>query len=227
MTTLLRPLAGCLVAVYLLAGLGCNNSNSNSTPKAGARQNDGGLKEDEKPPKFEGATSGKIKIFSSLPRTGSAKGQTDTIVNGIKLAIDEVGGKVGDFTIEYEDLDDATAAAGSWDAQREQSNAERASNDSDVMVYIGTYNSGAASISMPILNKAKVMMISPANTSPNLTKPNTGAKDEPARYRPTGEINYFRVVPTDDVQGPVAAHWAKSMGVKTVYILDDSEVYGK
>ncbi|WP_020474079.1 branched-chain amino acid ABC transporter substrate-binding protein [Zavarzinella formosa] len=177
--------------------------------------------------KFEGPTSGTIKIVSSLPRTGSAKGQTDTIVNGIKLALEEEGNKVGDFKIVYEDLDDATAAAGQWDAQKETSNANQARDDADVMVYIGTYNSGAAKISMPILNKAGILMVSPANTSPSLTKPNFGEKDEPTRYRPSGKVNYFRVVPTDDVQGPVAAHWAKSMKIKSVYVLDDNEVYGK
>jgi len=57
-----------------------------------------------------------IKIVSSLPRTGSARGQTDTIVNGIQMAIEESGHKVGAFTIKYEDLDDATAAEGQWPA---------------------------------------------------------------------------------------------------------------
>ena len=32
-----------------------------------------------------------IKIVSSLPRTGSAKAQTDTIVNGIRIALEEAG----------------------------------------------------------------------------------------------------------------------------------------
>ena len=35
-----------------------------------------------------------IKVVSSLPRTGSARGQTDTIVNGIIMAIEEAGSKV-------------------------------------------------------------------------------------------------------------------------------------
>ena len=35
----------------------------------------------------------RIKIVSSLPRTGSAKAQTDTIVNGIRIAFDEAGWK--------------------------------------------------------------------------------------------------------------------------------------
>ena len=39
------------------------------------------------------------------------------------------------------------------------------------MVYIGTMNSGAAKVSIPILNQANLVMISPANTYPGLTKP--------------------------------------------------------
>ena len=80
---------------------------------------------------------------------------------------------------------------------------------------------------MPILNKAHLLMISPANTWPGLTKPGKGDPGEPDIYRPTGEINYVRVVPTDDLQGPLGAAWAKELGVKRVYVLDDNEVYGK
>lgn len=174
-----------------------------------------------------GDTSKVIKIVSSLPRTGSAKAQTDTMVNGIKMALDEAEYKVGDFKILYEDWDDATAAAGQWTAEAETANAERAVKSPDVMVYIGPYNSGAAKMSMPILNRAGILMISPANTSPGLTKPGTGEPGEPEVYRPSKKVNYTRVVPTDDVQGPVGAAWAKEMGVKQVYVLDDNEVYGK
>ncbi|HTM53798.1 MAG TPA: branched-chain amino acid ABC transporter substrate-binding protein [Pirellulales bacterium] len=168
-----------------------------------------------------------VRIVSSLPRTGSAKAQTDTIVNGIKIALEESGYKAGKFTLEYADWDDATAGAGQWTAEAETANAARAVRDPDVMVYIGTYNSGAAKISMPILNKAHLLMISPANTWPGLTKPDKGDPGEPDIYRPTGEVSYLRMVPTDDLQGPLGAAWAKELGVKRVYVLDDNEVYGK
>jgi branched-chain amino acid transport system substrate-binding protein len=169
-----------------------------------------------------------IKIVSSLPRTGSAKAQTDTIVNGIQMAIEEAGAKVGQWTIKYEDLDDATAAEGKWTAEKEAANAEQAIKDGDVMVYIGTYNSGAAKVSMPKLNEADLLMISPANTWPGLTKPGKGDKGEPEKYRPNGgKVNYTRVVPADDIQGVVGADWAKKLGAKKVFILDDREVYGK
>ena len=168
-----------------------------------------------------------IKIVSSLPRTGSAKGQTDTIVNGIKMAIAEANNKVGNFTIAFEDWDDATAAKGSWDGPKEAENANKAVNDSQVMAYIGTFNSGAAKVSIPILCKANLVMVSPANTYPGLTKKVEGVEpDEPAKYYEGCARNYARVVPADELQGAVAANWAKQLGAKKVYVLDDTELYG-
>ena len=168
-----------------------------------------------------------IKIVSSLPRTGSANAQTTSMVNGIKMAIAETNGKIGDTTISYEDWDDASAQKGNWDPTVEAQNADKAIADEAVMAYVGTYNSGAAKISMPKLNAAGMVMVSPANTAPNLTKAGFGEPNEPAVYRPSGKINYFRVVPTDDVQGAVAADYAKELGATKVFVLDDREVYGK
>ena len=168
-----------------------------------------------------------VKIVSSLPRTGSANAQTSTIVNGIRMAIEEVGAKVGAFTIVYEDWDDASARKGDWDPEVEAANADKAVKDADILFYIGTYNSGAAKIAMPVLNKANLSMISPANTYTGLTKPGMGEQSEPDVYRPTRKINYFRVVPADDIQGRVGAQWIKQMGGKRVYVLDDRGLYGK
>ncbi len=174
-----------------------------------------------------GALSGSIKIVSSLPRTGSSKGQTDTIVNSIKMALAEVNNKVGNATISYEDLDDATAAKGSWDAAKEAENANKAVNDADVVAYIGTFNSGAAKISIPILCKANLVMISPANTYPGLTKKVEGVEpNEPDVYYPGCQRNYTRVVPSDELQGAAAAKWSKDLGATKAYILDDTELYG-
>lgn len=176
-----------------------------------------------------GGTGEVIKIVSSLPRTGSSKGQTDTIVNAIKQRLTEANNQAcdGQFSLVYEDMDDATAAAGKWDAAQEASNANKSVGDPDVMIYIGTFNSGAAKISIPILNQAGLVMISPANTYPGLTKPGTGEANEPDVYYPTGKRNYTRVVPADDLQGAAAANFAKGQGVTKVFILDDTELYGK
>lgn len=173
-----------------------------------------------------GAAEGTITLVSSLPRTGSAKGQTDSMTNGIKMAIDEVGGEVIGHRIEYLDWDDASPERGAWDPAVEQANAAKAIQNGDVMAYIGTYNSGAAKVVAAALNEAGLAMVSPANTAVGLTKPGA-EKDEPAKYRPSGKVTYFRVVPADDIQGSQGANWAKALGAKTVYILHDRELYGE
>ena len=175
-----------------------------------------------------GGSGETIKIWSSLPRQGASKGQTDAVVNSIKMRLEEANYQVcdGKYTIQYEDKDDATAAAGQWDPAAETANAQAAVADPDVMVYIGTFNSGAAKLSMPILNQANLVMISPANTYTGLTKPGLGEPGEPEKYFPTGKRNYTRVVTADDVQGAAAAQWANDQGLKSVFILDDQEVYG-
>jgi branched-chain amino acid transport system substrate-binding protein len=173
-------------------------------------------------------TPDKIVIVSSLPRQGSNKGQTDAAVNAIKMAFKEVNYKVGSFTIEYLDWDDSSVAQqGNWDGNVERANAQKAVENPDVMAYIGTFNSGAAKISIPILNQANLVMISPANTYPGLTKPGKGEANEPQVYYPTGKRNYCRVVPADDIQGAVGAAWAKQLGAKKAYVLDDQQLYGK
>jgi branched-chain amino acid transport system substrate-binding protein len=168
----------------------------------------------------------KIKIVSSLPRVGSSKGMSDSVVNAFRQALEEANSAVAGYVIEYEDLDDADPARGAWDPDREAENANRAAADPDVMVYLGPLNSGAAKVSIPILNRVDLAMISPGNTYPGLTKPGKGEPDEPGVYYPTGRRNYARVIPADDLQGAVAANWAKQLGATRVYVLDDGELYG-
>jgi branched-chain amino acid transport system substrate-binding protein len=170
-----------------------------------------------------------VKIVSSLPMTGSAVGQNQTIVNGIKQVLEETNSTAcdGKIKILYEGYDDATAAAGKWDPAQVTSNANKAVADKNVVAVIGHFNSGAAKLSIPILNKSNLVMVSPANTYPGLTKPGKGEANEPNVYYPNGKRNYARVVPADDLQGVAGANWAKSLGVKKVYILDDQELYGK
>ena len=210
-------LAVTSLAVSLIVGACQNNSNvstSSSTPASNTNS---------------GASGNTVKIISSLPLTGASLGQSQAVVNGIKQAIDESKSTAcdGKLQLDYQSLDDATAAAGKWDPAQETANANKAVADNNVVAYIGTFNSGAAKLSIPILNQANLVMVSPANTYPGLTKPGKGEANEPNIYYPNSKRNFSRVVPADDLQGTAAANWAKSLGVKKVYILDDQELYGK
>lgn len=172
-----------------------------------------------------------LKIVSSLPLTGSARPQSLAIVNGAQLRVEESGGKTcgGKYKIVYESWDDASESLGKWDPELEASNANNAVNDKSVIAYLGTFNSGAAEISMPILNLAGMIMISPGNTYPGLTHKVEGVTkaDEPDIFFPTGTRNYVRLVATDDLQGPVIVNFMVSQGIKSLFVLDDGEVYGR
>ncbi len=173
-----------------------------------------------------GGEAATAKIVSDLPMQGPNRAQTITMVNAIRLALEQRGGKAGDVKIEYEVLDDSTAQAGQWDAAKCAENAQQAAQDEEIIGWIGPFNSGCAAVEIPILNEAGLGMISPANTYIGLTKPG-GEPDEPEKYYPTGERNYARVIVADDKQGKAGVALLADEGWESVYILDDKETYGK
>jgi len=109
-------------------------------------------------------------------------------------------------------------------------NANAYAQNDKLIGVIGTFNSGCAAIEIPILNQAPnggIAMMSPANTFVCLTEGGPGCEDtEPAKYYPTGNRNYARVVPHDAYQGAAMAEFAQSQGIKSIYILNDKEAYG-
>jgi len=170
---------------------------------------------------------GKLRIYTSWPMQGAMIPEGTGMKNGLDMAIAETGGVVAGYCLEIVNLDDASPQTGKWDGAVEAENANKAVADPLAIVYFGTYNSGAAKVSIPINNRAHMAQITPANTYPGLTKKQGAAPGEPEIYRPLGFVNYFRPIPADDIQGAVAAKWAKRMGVKKVFILNDQELYGK
>jgi branched-chain amino acid transport system substrate-binding protein len=168
-----------------------------------------------------------LTVYSSLPLQGAQRTQTTAVVNGIKLALDQAGGKAGDFTIKYQSLDDSTAQAGAWTPEQTQSNARKAAQDDSTALYIGEFNSGASAVSIPILNEAGVPQISPANTAVGLTSDEPGANPgEPDKYYPAGTRTYARIVPKDTIQGAALATLMKEDGCTKVFMTNDKEVYG-
>ena len=177
------------------------------------------------------STGGEVKtlvIGVDLPFQGSSKDASDDTWNAMQLYVEQIGGKVGNYKVELKKYDDSTAAKGAWDDATCTKNAnDHVANAAEVAV-MGTFNSGCAKLEAPVLNQAPdgpMLMVSHANTNVGLTK--TWSAGEPAKYFPTGKRSYARVVTTDDVQGPAAAQFAvKDLGVKKVFVLNDTETYG-
>ena len=56
-----------------------------------------------------------VKFISSLPLTGSTNAQMTTVVNSIKMAVDEANVGCKPYFIKYESWDDASPQRGTWD----------------------------------------------------------------------------------------------------------------
>ncbi len=179
---------------------------------------------------MQGPQNAKILIASDLPLQGAGRTQTVQMTQAIAFILKQHDWKAGAYTVAYQSCDDSTAQAGKWDSGKTSANANAYAQNSSVGGVIGTFNSGAAEIMIPILNRAPngpVAMISPANTYVGLTHSGPGtATGEPDKYYPTGKRNYVRIVAADDFQGAADAQLVKQLGLKSVYLLNDKEAYG-
>ena len=200
------------VAAIALAAVGCSSSGSGSGKSSSSSSG--------------GANT--IDIYSSLPLQGASTAQTNPMVNGIKLALDEAGGKAGQWTVNYQSLDDSTAAAGKWDPGQTAANARKVATDPKAVYYIGEFNSGASEVSVPILNQGGIPQVSPANTYVGLTLnvPPASLPGEPQKYYPTGTRTYLRIVPTDSIQAASDLTAMKEAGCTKVAVANDKEAYG-
>jgi branched-chain amino acid transport system substrate-binding protein len=167
-----------------------------------------------------------LTIFASVPLQGASGGQGMAIENGAGLAVDAVGGKVGKYKIKYVRLDDSLASTGKADEGRAAQNARQAVSNKDTIGYIGEYNSGISKVTIPILNKAGIAQISPANTYVGLTTNEPGSEPgEPNKYYPAQTRTYARVVPKDTIQAAALASAAKAAGCKSIHIWNSKTTY--
>ncbi|HET9780534.1 MAG TPA: ABC transporter substrate-binding protein, partial [Candidatus Dormibacteraeota bacterium] len=151
-------------------------------------------------------SKGTIKIGSDFP-VCTTGGQSTA--NGVKYAVDtrNSNGGVNGYTIQYQSFDDCRQGAYSADAGVE--NVQSMLGDSKFLGMVGPYNSAVAKAEIPVAAPQHFVMISPANTNPCLTKeqqpPLPACSYHPADLRNGNPNNYWRVVTTDDYQGPAMA----------------------
>lgn len=203
---------GAVAAASALALAACGSSDTASDGASG------------------GAGGGKTLVISTdLPLQGSAGAASESTNNMIKLYLEQIGYKAGDFTIELKEYDDSTAAKGAWDDATCAKNAQDHVANTNEVAVMGTYNSGCAKIIVPVLNQdpnGPMLMVSHANTNPGLTK--EWDPGEPDIFYPTGKRNFARVITTDDYQGSAAAQFmAKELGVKKCFVINDNQTYGQ
>jgi len=176
-----------------------------------------------------------IKVATDLPTSGKDAPSGKPTENGAALAVTQANANhtIPGYTLVFVPKDDV-GAAGIHDPTVGAANVRALIGDALVAGYVGPFNSNVAKGEMPITNQAPLGNISPANTNPCLTKDATadsadcsGSNNLISTLRPTGKVTYFRIATTDDHQGPAGADYLyKTLGYKTVYVIDDAETYG-
>ena len=165
-----------------------------------------------------------VKIGVDLSLTGADAEDALRMQHAVQMAVDGAnqGNAVPGYTFVMDVMDDGTATAGQYDPAQAATNARRMVGDSQVLAAIGPMMSGAGKAMAPILSQGDLATITPSSTNPDITDPKFAAQ-----FRPAGKAIYFRTVTTDAFQGPnMANYMAEKLGVKSVYVLDDSGAYG-
>lgn len=182
-----------------------------------------------------GSSSGSkiIEVATDFPVSGKDTSSGKPAENGANLAVAQANANntIAGYTLQFVPKDDV-GPAGIHDPSVGAQNVRALIGDALVAGIVGPFNSNVAQSEMPIANQAPIVMISPSNTGPCLTKETaaagcTGANDQVPTLRPTGKVTYFRIATTDDHQGPANADYLyKTLNYKSVYIIDDAETYG-
>ncbi len=164
-----------------------------------------------------------VKIALSFPQSLDVGKE---MLQSAQLALKEANGKAGPYTIDAVIFDSSDPKGNPVSTDSEIASAKQAIADLSVVAYLGSVTSDQARAVLPLLNNAGMTQVSATVTWPGLTKPGFGA-GEPGIYYPTGRRHFFRLVPSDDVQGLVATHWVHQLGAKSVYIVSDGSAYGE
>jgi branched-chain amino acid transport system substrate-binding protein len=172
-----------------------------------------------------GAPLNRLTVYSSLPMQGPTATLSRQMVNGEKLALAQVGGRVGRFKVGFAALDDANPRTGEWSPGITAANAKTAAQDTATIAYIGDYDSAASAVSLPLINAAGILQVSPASPYEGLTSPLNAGQDEPERFYPTGQRTFGRLAPSDAAQAAAQVKVMHSLGVRRVYVVDDQDPF--
>lgn len=176
---------------------------------------------------ISGASSSgnQLTVYSSLPLQGPSGAVSQQIVDGEKLALYDAGGHVGPFKVSYDSQDDSSPTSGQWDPSVTAADAKMAADDPSTIAYLGDYNSAATAISLPLINAAGILQISPASPYGGLTSSLYAGQDEPERFYPTGKRNFARLQPGDRAQAQAQVRLMSDLHVSKVYVLDDQDPF--
>jgi branched-chain amino acid transport system substrate-binding protein len=171
-----------------------------------------------------------LTIYSSLPRRGPLHAVAADVLAAERLALAQDGGRVGRYHLRLVALDASTPGAGRSDPGQISQNARRAAKDPRTIAYLGELATGTSAISIPLLNEAGILEVSPLDPAMALTRASIAVAGSPERFYPKLKLvgrTFARVVPSD--RGEVDALLAdmRANGVRRLALLTDEDPSGR
>jgi branched-chain amino acid transport system substrate-binding protein len=166
-----------------------------------------------------------LAIYSSLPLQGPSAPISQEIVNGERLALGDAGGHVGPLKVGYVSLDDANPKTGEADPSATATDAKMAAQDETTIAYLGEYGSEATAVSLPLINAAGILQVSPGSPYVGLTSALDAGQDEPERFYPTGKRNFGRLQLGDPAQAVAQVKLMHMLGVHKLFVIDDQNPF--
>ena len=169
-----------------------------------------------------------LTIYVSVPLHGASATSARAIADGAQMALGQIHGRIGGYSIRLRRIDDSNPTKGGWDPGRTSDGARIAAANPTTIGYIGDKDSGASAISIPVLNRVGIAQVSPTSTAVGLTSAGPGAAPgEPDKYYPAGARTFARVAPSDAMQAAVQVRLQRSSGCSRTYTVEDGEVDGE
>jgi branched-chain amino acid transport system substrate-binding protein len=199
-----RPLAAGLALCALAAAAGCGSDDEPARP-------DGGL-----------------TVYASLPSQGPSAERGRAVAAGVRLALEDAGGRAGGRRVRLVQLDSSDDPDEAWDPDHVEENARKAGDDDSAVAYLGELELGASAVSVPVTNSDDLLQVAPADGLPSLTQPDPGGGGEgPVRYYPEATRTFIRLVPHDGLRARLLVDRARRLGARRLAVVRDDGVFGR
>lgn len=155
----------------------------------------------------------KVHIYSSLPLHGPLRGESEAIMRGVRLALSTLSQRALEYQIRYVPLNDIKLTKHGWNWDKAEENARQAASDPQAVFYIGDLDTPATKLSLPILNQAGIVQLTPGSAYAGLTDkvPGVTGQGEPYKYYPIrNSWTLLRMVPSDVIEAAAGLHALKT-----------------
>jgi branched-chain amino acid transport system substrate-binding protein len=168
-----------------------------------------------------------LVVGVSVPLSGPQAADGQAVVDAVRQVLkDEFHGRIEGMPVTVRVFDESSNDR--RDPAQAVSNLGRMVADPSLVGVVGPLNSDVAAGEIPVASAAHLALLSPSASNECLTKPLAGCLLPPRDLRQGRPNDFFRVVPTDDLEPAALVDYAtRVLHVTHFAVASDGQAYGK